>query len=601
MTELQDAKPLETSHGHSLATISDLPVEILIDIFRHLSPVDLRDIRMVCKKWFFAVSDKRTWIAAFHSRFKTGQSFASVTGSERWLTEYFGRIALTKQWAKAKGKAHLYQLINSEYGVVNFTMADFKHDRLMTFCKALGSISMCSLTLGKNQVFIPENHLFTLICAYHANWSYLCVGRTSGEVYVKNLMTATASGSNKMSITEFKNTELPIMGIRINTVTDRHKEKCDMVYLDAQGTVFFCSLGGRLLYAVALDDSALFLDTDFENYVVIVSVACVHWVDFHTGKLVLSFKHGWIFTESPRACHVDFGDTNIVICHDEVKVFHMTLSAASEEPVSFARAPKDTQIIGGTMQNVERKRSSQIAGGDGLLYALTLSDGSVCIFNVRSSLGRIQFNTRIHPFKDLRSPVGIEPYTKVAINSSVVAIGALADWVHIYDAHSGAYLREGIKVSRKLTRQGMAPILEMKFAPDGAAGVVVSGDVVQYFHFGDNLVVPRKPKGPQATDTSSRREISQHIRLQIDDYDLHQHMLQERETMADKYNGTGFDTEQEELRMAMALSASYSETTTTPEDELEEILRISELANIEREGAEDEVLRRVLELLMVDH
>lgn len=607
-------------------SFADFPVEILIDIFSNLSPVDLKVLRLVCRKWNHAVLDKTAWTKAFRNRFGTGTIFASVTGSHTWLPEYFGRVSALKLWAKAKAVSQLYQLINSEYGVVDLVQADFFHDRLMTFSRASGSVSMCSLTLGKNQVYIPENLLFTGLAAFDANWTYLCVGKATGEIYLKNLMTATASAS-RLSVTQFEypsNGNYAIVGVKINADFDKHKELADVVSLSADGTLRFWSLGGVLKELVVVQDDVLWLDTDFKLCVVVLSPKSVHVVDF-ASKESRSFDHGWHFQELlPVSCHVDFGDCNVVMCSGStVRVFNYFLGRTRE-----GCSPEHTSIIDGTIQTPIRKRNPHIAGGDGLLYAVTLSDGSVGVFNIRDDLGSIRYTTRIMPFSDLKAPRDVARYTKVALNSVVIAIGALADFVHIHDAHSGEYLREGTKVARRLTRHGTMPILKIEFGP-GASGVIVSGDVVQYFRFGEEVGTKKKPNAPQALEVS-RRAMYRHIKAQMEDYDSQRHQKWQQERMADKYNGTRFTSEQEELRVAMALSASCTEEQTEDE-ELKMAIALSERESTEfsvgslREGRlrdfedneeekgedaevddgldeeERDVLRRVLELLLVDH
>lgn len=574
-------------------TINDLPVEILIGIFAHLSPVEFKTLRLVCRKWNYALSDKAVWAKAFGNRFGTGATFASVTRSQMWLLEYFGRISATKKWAKAKATSQLYRLVNNEYGMVDHIETDFVHDRFLMFARVSGAVSYCTLTLGKNQVFIPDDPLFSRILAYDATWSYLCWGRTTGEIYLKNLATSTASGSNRLSITRIRSastiapdSEHPISIVKLNREPDKHKGKVDIVSTNAMGLVQFWSLSGAEIALLNLDEPAFFLDTDFKTYVVVLSYQCITFVDFATRKVVSKYEHGWSFLEPPVAVHVDLGDFNVVICDDtRVRIFHFdgTLFSMLEGQV-----PQEVTIIDGTIQKSSGARKKNIVGGDGLLYAITLSDGSVCVFNIRDAPSLLKFTNRIMPFSDARSPVGVAQYTKVALNSSVVAIGALADWIHIYDAHSGEYLREGTKVARKLTRNGVTPILKIEFGPNGACGVVVCGDVVHYFRFGEEPKAKKKPNAPPGSDASSRREMHRHIQAQIDDYDSLQHSQIRLERMADKYNGTRFDSEQEEWRVALALSASYANNEEGLDD-LEKVIALlqTDVSNVPEDTDED--------------
>lgn len=586
----------------SQVSFAELPTEILIEIFSHLLPVDLKDLRLVCRKWNHAVLDKTAWAKAFANKFGTQEVFATVTGSQMWLPEYFGRVSALKKWAKAKAISQLYPLLNSEYGVVDMVQADFVHDRLMTFARASGSVLMCTLTLGKNQVFIPENHMFTRITAYDANWTYLCVGKSTGEIHIKNLMTATASGSSRLSIVLFS-ANSAIKSLKINSNFDKYKELADVLTLSEDGIVLFWNLSGLLRDSVTLPDFGFWLDTDFKDLVIVLSNTSIHVVDFVT-KQVQSIEHGVLFEGKPTACHADFGDGNIVICHDTcMKVFHYNHNGWR---VREGTVPENVHIIDGTMQALNRKRNRDLAGEDGRLYAVTLSDGSVGVFELRGTLSTLTFHTRIAPFSDAKAPRGVAQYTKVGLNGVVLAVGVFADWMHFYDAHSGQYLREGTKVTRRLTSRGVVPILSIEFGP-GSSGVVVSGDVVQYFRYGEIPSVKKKPNAPQALEMS-RRAMHQHIKSQISDYDTLEHAKQELEKMADKYNGTSFQSEQDELRVAMALSASCTE----PDDDLELAIALSERESTTDLGLfeapdehpdeeEEEILRRVLELLMIEH
>lgn len=554
-------------------------MEVLIRIFSHLDPVDLRDLRLVCRSWNNAVLDQSAWAKSFSNRFGTDKVFPSVTRSLMWLAEYFGRVGALRRWSKAKPFALQYQLLNSEYGRVDMIQTDFAHDRLLTYSKAFGTVSICTMTLGRNQVFIPENFLFTGILTYDSNWNYLCVGKLSGEIYVKNLMTASSSGSSRLSTTKIGQDELPLVGVRINPECDKRKQKVDIISANATGQVQFWTLASEQKGLVNVDGTAIALGSDFASSVAVVTETHIHVVDFQTYEVIVSAELGWDITADKVFCDFDLDDNNVVISTGRsVKVFHFESNTYS---VAEAHVPEDVHIIDGTMQQSTHKRNANLAGGDGLLYALTLSDGSVVTFNIRG-IATIVFSTRIFPFLDDRSPQNVEEYTKVALNSSVIAIGAFADWIHFYDAHLGQYLRQGTKVGRKWMRYETLPILKIQFGPEsaGACGVIVSGNVVQHFRFGELAASKQKPNAPQAQDLSNRRAKQANIRAQMHEYDALEHQQQQQERLADKYNGTSFESEQEELRIAMALSASCAENGDSDE-ELQKALALLEQASEE--------------------
>lgn len=610
-----DAAPSTASE--SSVSINDLPSETLLDIFSYLSPIELKDLRLVCRRWNEVASDKASWIRAFRNRFGTGLVFASVTGSEKWIPEYFGRVGTLKKWAKAKASSKLYLLVNSDFAQLDRVQADFLHDRLMTYCLYSGTVAMCTLSLGKNQVFIPESLFFSRFTAFDANWNYLCVGKDSGEIYLRNLMTATATASSRLSVTTVcEQTGRRVMAVKINEDFDKHKEKPDLLTADIHGDILFWSLAGALVDRVSLEENVFWIDSDFKTCVVAVSPIGIYVLDFATRKIRCSFAHGFELHEPPVSIDVDFGDDNVVMCDDHtVRVFHYGDAAGATLLVREGVPPAGETIVDGTLQQQAvplRRRNDDVAGGDGRLYGLCYSDGSVGIFNLRETSSDIVLSTRVMPFTDDRSHNAILRYTKIALNSAVVAIGASPNWIHIYDAHSGEYLRECLKVSKKLTRDGVPPILKIEFSPNQQAGVVVSGDIVQYFKFGEGpLQQKKKPNTPQGNEAATKRQRHRHIRAQMDEYDLHEHQRKSEDLIADKYNGTAFDSEQEELRVAMALSAS----SAPRDEEFEQALAISQQ---EAEGErladaldsrstgslsmdDDEVLRRVMELLLMEH
>ena len=125
---------------------------------------------------------------------------------------------------------------------------------------------------------------------------------------------------------------------------------------------------------------------------------------------------------------------------------------------------------------------------------------------------------------------------------------------------------------------------------------------------------------------SNKRAIKEHIKTQLEEYDELEQSRLDAEIRADKFNGTAFDSEQEELRVALALSAS---TMDAQDEELERALallreevelseqvedwtgewgsgvsepslQMGSSRTLKHAETEDEILQRVLRLSMLD-
>lgn len=607
------------SHEHEPYTphINDLPHETLVDIFAHLTPMELRELRLVCRKWNSAVLDKAAWTQAFRNQLGTPSEFASVTGLRAWLAEYFGRVARLRQWTKAKARAHLYLLVNGEYGPLAVVEMDFAHDRLATISPA-GSLALCALVLGKNQVFVPGSAHFAAVLALDASGALLGVGTRDGVVWAKNLALAQpaqavarpdlanlAHLAHLANLTHLAHLADPveIVLVRVRRQKNVRGAPGEMVALDAAGQVRVF-LASALLRLAHLGERAFCMDTDFER-IVVVTAENVHVLAFSSLEPLAVAPHGWTL-DAPPHCHVDFAGSAVALVHgSSVRVLREQMAWAYVE----AQLPANG-VHTALQMPAGRPQDARVAGGDGRLLAAALDDGSVAVFNVRAR-GALRPQCLIAPFHDARAPRGLEARTKVAVDSCVVVVAAAYDWVHFYDAHLGRYLREGTAAARRGTRHGTAPVLAVALGPS-ASGVVVCGDVVQHFSFGAPPV--QRPSTP-AGESTLRRARQHTIRTQLDDWAALRHAEAERARLADKYNGTDYVSEDDELRTAMALSASDASGEDAELLAALALLRQDELSPwqtlVSPEGTsalahggeddEEEILRRVLELLLLEH
>lgn len=539
--------------------IGELPVELLLRVFEQLAPADLAAARLVCRAWS-AAADARVWARSFSRRFGTGPVFASQTRSALWMAEYHGRVNALRQWLKGKAAAALYGLVNNEHGAVDAVCADFARNRLLTFSRAHGLVASCALLLGRSQLFAPGHSVFTAATAADAGWLHVAVGSAAGEVHVKSL-AATALG--RSLVARVGALASLVVGVRVNGAYDRHRARADVVAADAD-TVRCWTLGGVLVREARVPGPVRHLDTDFRTVVVVVTQTQLLVADFASLAVRRAYALPWLLAGAPADASVDFLGGVAVVCHgDAVCVFAYGLPGASEQQTPGAsephtlHAPAGVVALGGAMQRSSRPRNPAVAGGDGLLYAATWLDGSVATLDVRAP--RPAFLARIAPFADARAPHAVH-HTKAAVSSVAVAVGAFADWVHIYDAHTGAYLRQGPRAARRLTQHGVVPILRIELAPEGQAGVVVSGSVVQHFQFGG--AAPKRRPQP----AHPRASLGRTIRAQLQDYNLQQHQALEAARTVARYNGSRFD--EDEMSVALALSASYIDRAHASDDDM---------------------------------
>lgn len=610
--------PTEASN---LVTINDLPSEILIQVFSNLDPIQLSTIRLVCRHWNHAVLDKSTWIKSFGLKFGTRLAFPSASNSRLWILEYLFRLKMYKKWKKATATHKNYQLLNNEYGLVDYALTNFAQDKLMTFGRISGDISMCNLSNGKMQTFIPGNHLLTQITGYALNWNYLLVGKLNGEIYLKNLITSTSSGSSRSSILKFEDDadsqDDAVTDCCLNYPFDKRKENIDCVSTTIKGNVKCWNLNGKMIKKITLQEPIVNVASDFRNFVIAQGQEKVHIIDMKTFEVV-SVDFGMAIEEYDKcSMDVDHGDLNVVISYNsQIKV--VNFKDIKNIRLKEVLIPDSVNIIASKLQtappNKLRNRDPEIAGSDGLMYANILDDDTVIVWNIRDPASQIIPQCTITPIFNKHHPtipLDRTYTTSIALNSSVIAIGGYNGFTNLYNIFTGDFIREcSIKFPKRLSHmyQHMIPIkdIQLNDDPSSCNGIIICGDTIQYFQFGD-------PKQQAAVTTkkrlnvghSNKQVVHQNIKDEIDDYEDLQESKRQRELLFAKYNGDNFDDNDDELSMAIALSESFQNVdATNPEgitDEDAQLRLAIELSkSVETQPVNDDDLEQILKLSLLD-
>lgn len=686
---------------YSQVLINDLPTELLIHVFSNLDPVYLNTMRLVCKRWNFVINDRQTWINSFNLKFNTPVVFPSLTNSANWMLEYFTRLQVIKNWKKGTALHSSYQLINNEYRFNDCILTNFSGNsglgRILVFSKKYGNIALSNLKNGKNQSFIPggnpqayENLSFAL------NWNHLLIGKLNGEIHLKNLLTSTSSGSTRSSSTVFadpvSHDKSPVMVVEINlSGTDKYKLKVDVISGSFAGSLKLWNMNGQVVKLIRFPGEIILnVKSNFKKFIVVTTDCCIHIVDYNTYDVVATMElgfsienheeptiHGYYdtFLRVRNTLDVDFGNSNIVVCYQSiVKVFNFKdLNNIHERQVVL---PEGVFVIKSKMQTISNNkingtRNPRIIGGDGLLFANSLSDDTVIIWNVREDENYRPSTITPHctirlTFRDIKYTTqgGVFDYildrnlpfiTSIALNSSIIAIGGYNGVANAYDVFTGKFIKEiYVKFPKRFNHMydELIPITDIKLNDNqqDASGVIVCGDTMQYFQFGETrLTVTGASEGGKKQKANvgsyNKHESKKKIKDGWEDYDTQRWIQKKQQDLFDKYNGQ-LDEDDDELSLALALSQSVhhnsgkivegeSEENSVPshveDDDLKIAIELSKQLNEEelnyneaqfdlssrivsdepiatssRQAAEindeeDEVMRRVLELSLHEH
>lgn len=594
----------DTREGMLNMNINDLPQEMLVEIFSNLELVQLNSLRLVCKYWNVTVSDNSIWEKSFRAKFSNDDVFPSFASTSSWIVEYLSRIQTLKRWKKAVALHMNYQMLNEVYvGDNEYNLTNFRADRFLAYSRINNNITICSLRNGRNQTFIPGNYYS--IKSFAVNWSYLVFGTNDGGLYHKNLMTSTSSSSSRSSLKELISNEYHpgnevISHIQLNLDFDRHRDRLDIVTGSSTGVIRGFNLNGSLLNIIELNDQVIKIECDFKKHIVVVcpsKIIIINFSDFQVRQINLEF-----LIEDNFLINFDLPDNNVIIGFDN-KIRIINYTHPSNEFIKKLDLNEDIKF--GKIQGHNKKinRNVGLIGKDGLFHALVLKDESIVIINVREeeeTLTFRRFQTEFK-YKNLSSLIQNEnQVNSIELNSSVIIVGGFNGYANVHDIFTGKFLREcSIKYPKRYLHmfQYKIPVREIKLNENCQItnGVIICGDVVQYFQFGEDIDTnnnknndSKKKLNVTSNDKKYNKKV---IKSQLEDYDIEEYNKFKTDSMFDKYNGND-NTSEDELTLAIALSES---TTTGPEHNNYNSSNDT-TKNSDEDEDEDEQLKKALEI-----
>lgn len=625
----------DQSHPPKL-TIQDLPPELLIQVFTYLDPIYLNTLRLVCKRWNHAINDREVWMKSFQMRFNipiTSLSFPTISQSLNWMREYSTRLQVIKDWKRGNSVHKIYQILNNEQRFNDMTMIDFNMNKILIYDTKFNNISMGNLSDGKNQSFIPGNNngFLTNIMCFDINWKYLVTGLKNGEINLRNLYTST-SVSQRSSNLKFEpsndNDYTAIMCLLMNNDT--------VISGSYGGFLRIWNLLGNILKEFELGEVIYNISSDFRKFIIVNTKTQIYVINYQTHEILSIIEIGFtvndevtdsfayeVLIKLKNKLDVDYGSQRIIVCYkSSIRVFSFCNSLVQRE----LDLNKDEQILESHFQIASNhkflNRNSNLVGQDGLLYGNLVSDGSIIVWNVRDESRMIVPNIRIYPeLNHKKYSHGIHnaivhndllEVTSFNLNGSVVVVGGFNGLTNVYDVFTGKFLREiSIKFPKRFPymQSSLVPITSIELNPNQVDnnGIIVCGDTIQYFEFGEIKEIKQKGNNQQLqkqvnNGSHNKNEHKKKIRDEMEDYNHQIHQRNKNHELLDKYNGTVYENEEEEYMMALAISESYHSSREMSINGSSSLPDISDtgIGGFDEEEM-DEELRRALELSLIEN
>lgn len=92
-----------------------LPEPVLVDIFLYLSPKNIINAGITCRRWYSISNDNVIWKKIFQQKFKVDQSIRIKPGSDSWKSEYKRLISNIPFVMSEKLEGHTHQVLHVSF------------------------------------------------------------------------------------------------------------------------------------------------------------------------------------------------------------------------------------------------------------------------------------------------------------------------------------------------------------------------------------------------------------------------------------------------------------------------------------------------------
>ncbi|ODV96646.1 hypothetical protein PACTADRAFT_1233 [Pachysolen tannophilus NRRL Y-2460] len=572
----------------SSSSFSNLPPELLINIFSYLDPYTLDILGYVCSNWNSIVNNNELWKETFKKRNGTIQ-FSSITRSKNWRNEYILREDIIKKWRKGTSFHQNYFIHNS---LLTDAATDFQGDKIVLFSKNSGDVNLCSLKTGKNEAVIPATSPSGTTC-YDLNKNCIIFGRWDGKVYAKLF----SSKSYLTSLTLFEG------GNHLNRVTSITSNKFQLsgkpgvvgaISGDEEGELIFWDLKmGNLISKLKVSNvSIVNIESNFKDITIVRDSEGTLYIihkdlinyeqDTHPIIKTIETKTHLMpddqtivpLNQSTSTMVIDFGGKNIILSKvNELIIYSYNESSFNVLKNYKLKNSKDEIFKICIDGNYTKEYDSKIAGNDGCLIGLLLRSGRVLILNCRSQ----NLNTLTEFDPEIKQGPAVHeelpPICSISINACVVLLGTYNGFSVLHNAITGSLVRvASVRIPKRLLPlEYLIPVTCVSLDTSdnySTNGIVVVGNVVQYFQFGEQNCYEKYKKACQQSATKKRAKIKgalsdrkfaidRGIKVELDDLTYENEFLENRKKLISKYNGLQYD-EDEELSIALALSESIA-------------------------------------------
>lgn len=536
----------------------DFPLEVWAEIFTHLSPSRLASMRLVCKRWNRIISDEGIWLESFKRDFGTGSTFPSVSNSSTWATEYVTRVQTQKAWKKPMIVRRHELRVGNANSLIGFSVVEFVQDKLLAFTEGTGDIAICNASDGKRPQQVFGDHHLARAKFYDMNLKHVFGYTYEGELFLENISAALYG--NLLALVPLSDYDQDsatgddmVTGICLNSSPLRSKYGIDAMCVTANGYLKCWNLAGDMVKKILISDSLMYVKSDFRD-TIIVGGTNVHIISMETFQ-VLRVPFDDLKEYKMK---VDFGGKNIVLASDSAVT---AIEYGDPENFRYKRLNLDLEIVNFEFQTISsfklRNRDENLPGGDGLLCALALSNGTIIVFDTRNPL------LDIKPIQIFDTAESIAPCT-LSLNSYVLAVGGYNGQAHIFNLYTGKIIKRIKPIS--LASSYLIPVKHIHLNEDSTIpnGVIICGSSAQYFQFG-NLPSRNRSQAvkKKLNSAGSKTSIHQDMKDQFAEYELSRSMDRQRHRLLDKFNGSDCEGDDTDISMALAISESHYDHCAT--------------------------------------